>query len=504
MTTDQPVGWYQKGNLKMSQQLAISGIPNILPRTISTEVRESKIRDAQRVVPGVREDIAEPEIKEERQQVGQQTTLTPAEAKDDALRSTVGTGQPNKRPTNHIKKALLISAAVLAIGGATVGGLRWYNYASTHEETDDAYTTAHMHAISSRINDTVAKVLVDDNEHVTAGQVLVLLDPRDYEVRVQSALAALKVAQHQAEAAQTSIKLSSTNAGGKTIEASGNVSNAVSMISKSQAAVLEARSAVPQAQAVLAERQAEEDRSEKDYVRFEKLAQQGAVSWQQRDQALRDFNVAKNATAAAQEDVKQAAAKLEQAEQSVSAARAQLVQSQGIAQQAEALHVQTQVDTSQYDVAKASIAQAQAQLSDAQLQLSYTKITSPVTGRVGKKSVEAGQRVQPGQQLMSVVADDLWVVANFKETQLEKIRKGEHVTVKIDSFPHQDFEGVVDSVSPGSGASFALLPPDNATGNFTKIVQRVPVKVRFDQSSIKGFEDLLVPGMSAVVNIAVK
>lgn len=489
----------------MSQQLAISGLPSLLPRTISPEMRESKLRDTKRDVPGVRDAVAEPKIKEELPTTQQDAvTVAQIEAKQDSLGATVGTGQPRKKPTNHFKTALLISAAVLALGAAIVGGMRWFQYASTHEETDDAYTTAHMHAISSRINDTVAKVLVDDNEHVTEGQVLVLLDPRDYEVRVQSALAALKVAQHQAEAAQTSIKLSSTNAGGKTIEATGNVSNAISMISKSQAAVMEAKSAIPQAQAVLAERKAEQDRAEKDYARFEKLAQQGAVSWQQRDQALRDFNVAKNATAAAEEDVKQAAAKLEQAEQSVVAARAQLVQSQGIAKQAEALHVQTQVDTSQYDVAKASIAQAQAQLSDAQLQLSYTKITSPVTGRIGKKSVEEGQRVQPGQQLMSVVADDLWVVANFKETQLEKIRKGEKVSVKIDSFPHHEFSGVVDSVAPGSGASFALLPPDNATGNFTKIVQRVPVKVTFDKAAVKGFEDLLVPGMSAVVNIAVK
>ncbi len=461
----------------MSQQLAISGIPGILSRekSVAPQLRETEVR----------------EQKLERKE-------------PDHLNQPTEPGKPAGKPGNKLKKTVMLAAAFLAVIGAGVGGLRWYNYATAHEETDDAYTTAHMHAISSRINDTVAKVLVDDNEHVKAGQVLVLLDPRDYQVRVQSALAALKVAQHQAEAAQSSIKLSSTNASGKTTEASGNVSNAISLISKSQSAVLEARSAIPQAQAILAEKKAEEDRSEKDYARFQKLAEQGAVSWQQRDQALRDFNVAKNATAAAEEDVKQAAAKLDQAQQAVVSARAQLVQSQGVVKQAEALHVQTQVDASQYDVARASIAQAQAQLNDAELQLSYTKITSPVSGRVGKKSVESGQRVQPGQQLMSVVADDLWVVANFKETQLEKIRKGEHVTVKIDSFPHHEFIGNVDSVSPGSGASFALLPPDNATGNFTKIVQRVPVKVTFDRSSIAGFEDLLVPGMSAVVSIAVK
>ncbi len=452
----------------MSQQLAMPGVPSSHMRTAPMpEVRESRAK-----------------VAEERQQ------LTPNE--------------PGKKSKGKLKKTLIASIALLSISGLAFAGGQWFNYATAHEETDDSYTTAHMHAIGSRINDTVAKVLVDDNEHVKAGQVLVLLDPRDYAVRVDSALAALKVAKHQAEAAQSSITLSSTNANGKSTEATGNVSNAISMISKSQAAVTEAKSSIPQAQAVLEEKKAEQERASKDYDRFQKLAEQGAVSWQQRDQALRDFNVAKSATAAAEEGVKQAAAQLEQAEQSVASARAQLVQSQGVVQQAEAMHVQTQVNTSQYDVAESTIAQAQAQLKDAQLQLSYTKITSPISGRVGKKSVEAGQRVQPGQQLMSVVSDDLWVVANFKETQLENMRKGEHVTIKIDSFPHHNFTGVVDSVSPGSGASFALLPPDNATGNFTKIVQRVPVKVTFDKSSVSGFEDLLVPGMSAAVSITVR
>lgn len=460
----------------MSQQLAISGIPSGLTRTTQRIESRETTREA------------EAKIREE---------LLDAEAVNGKPNS------PNKIPGKNLKKGVIAVAAIAALIAGGVGGAHWYNYATSHEETDDSYTTAHMHAISSRLNGTVAQVLVDDNEHVKAGQALVLLDPRDFQVKVESALAALKVAQHQAEAAQTSIKLSSTNASGKTTEAEGNVSNALSMINKSQAAVTEAKSSVPQAQAILAERKAEQERAAKDYERFQKLAEQGAVSWQQRDQALRDVSVAKNATAAAEEDVKQAVAKVDQANQAVLAARASLIQSQGVAQQAKALHVQTQVDTSQFDVAKASISQAQANLNDARLQLSYTKIISPVDGRVGKKSVEAGQRVQPGQQLMSVVADDLWVVANFKETQLEKIRKGQQVEVKIDSFPHHEFLGTVNSVSPGSGASFALLPPDNATGNFTKIVQRVPVKITFDKESIKGYEDLLVPGMSAVVNIAV-
>ena len=201
--------------------------------------------------------------------------------------------------------------------------------------------------------------------------------------------------------------------------------------------------------------------------------------------------------------MRQMAAHAQQAQHAVTEARAQLEQSRGMVQQAQALSVQTKVNERQYDVAVSSISQAQAQLDDAQLQLSYTQVRSPIDGRVGKKTVEEGQRVQPGQQLLSIVSDDTWVVANFKETQLEHMRAGQEVSVKIDSFPHHAFVGRVDSFSPGSGATFALLPSDNATGNFTKIVQRLPVKVILDKASLKGFEQLVVPGMSAVVSVSV-
>jgi membrane fusion protein (multidrug efflux system) len=396
------------------------------------------------------------------------------------------------------------------IAGLTVGasilsivGFNCWHYLTTHESTDDAYTTGHMHPISARINDTVQRVLVDDNDHVKAGQVLVVLDGRDYKVRVQQALAALNVAKHQAEAARTSISLAASTATGKTTEAAGTVANATASISRALAALAEAKSGVPAAQAALAQRKSEEWRANVDYRRFEQLAQQGAVSFQQRDAALRDVQVAEQARKAAEEAIRQAVARAQQADHAVTEARAMLLQSKGTVEEAKAYAAQTQVSASQYDVAESSITQAQAQLDDAQLQLSYTNITAPVDGRVGKKSVEEGQRVQPGQQLMSVVSDDVWVTANFKETQLEQMRPGQKVSIKMDSFPHKEFTGTVQSFAPGSGASFALLPPDNATGNFTKIVQRIPVKVVFDRESVKGYEELIVPGMSATVSVSV-
>jgi multidrug resistance efflux pump len=153
----------------------------------------------------------------------------------------------------------------------------------------------------------------------------------------------------------------------------------------------------------------------------------------------------------------------------------------------------TEVNRAQYDAAKAAIAQAEASLKDAQLQLSYTNIVAPSSGRIGRKTVEVGQRVQPGSPLMAIVESEYWVTANFKETQLKDIKPGQEVEIKLDAFPNHPFVGRVDSISPASGAQFALLPPDNATGNFTKVVQRIPVKVVFDPQSIQGYESRITP-----------
>lgn len=411
--------------------------------------------------------------------------------------------QKTKNKNIPVKKILLTTllTGLLIAGG--LSGYQVFNHFMSHQETDDAYTTGHQHQISSRINGTVEQVLVDDNEHVKKGQVLAILDPRDFEVRKMQARASLELAQHQAEAAKTSVVFASTTATGKSAEAEAGVTNSEAELRRADAALLEAKAAVPKAEAELRAREAEETRAKADGKRFVVLANQGAVSFQQRDSAIRDYEVAKSSREAAQENLNQMNYKLQGAMQAVKSAKAQIDQAKGLVEQAKATHVQTTVNQKEFDVAKASMHRAEAELRDAQLQLSYTKIVSPVDGRVGRKTVEPGQRIQPGQQLMTIVSDDIWVVANFKETQLERMRPHQMVEIKIDSFPHHEFVGTVDSVSPGSGASFALLPPDNATGNFTKIVQRVPVKIRFDKETTKGYEKLLVPGMSAVVSVDV-
>ncbi len=272
----------------------------------------------------------------------------------------------------------------------------------------------------------------------------------------------------------------------------------------SKAAVTAAEAGVPRAQAQLQEANATLQREDTDLHRYEDLYSKEQVSKQTVDHQRASYQVAVAGQAAAQEQVRQAQAQLIAAQQGVVRTEALLTNSQGGLQSAQATVLETRVREGQFSTAQAAVAQATAALEDAKLQLSYTIIKAPVSGRIGRKSVEAGQRVQVGQPLMAIVEDQPWVVANFKETQLEKMRAGQLVEVLIDTFPNHKFYGHVDSLAPGSGNEFALLPPDNATGNFTKIVQRIPVKIVLDQDSVHGYENLLSPGMSSIVTVTTK
>ena len=406
---------------------------------------------------------------------------------------------PRKRPT----KLILAAAGVGAIAAGAFG-FHWWQYASTHQETDNATVTGHIHQISARVPGTVQQILVDDNQQVKVGQPLVVLDPRDYQIKLQQAQADLASAQQKANSAQISIALSAKTADATTTQSQGDLGKAQAAIAQAQAQVTEAQAGVPQAQAQLQEARANLQKNQADYKRYTELFTEGAISAQQRDTALQGYSVASAQVRAAEQAVQQAQSKVAQSQQAVETAQSGLTSSQGGLQQAEAKGIQTQVSRSDFGTAKTAIAQAQVALRNAQLQLSYTKITAPTDGRIGRKTVEVGQQIQAGTPLMALVNNDYWVTANFKETQLEAMRPGQEVEVKLDSFPHKTFIGRVDSLSPASGAEFALLPPDNATGNFTKVVQRVPVKIVFDPSSIKGYEAMITPGMSAVVTVAVK
>ncbi|GAB1544950.1 HlyD family secretion protein [Scytonema sp. NUACC21] len=461
-------------------------------------------------------------------------TLTPETDVDS--QPEIGGEEPKIQPpqTPKRKKPIGLILAALGVGGIALGGFgyRWWQYASSHQETDNAQVAGHIHQISSRIPGTVSQVLVNDNQLVKPGQLLVKLDPQDYQSKVQQAEAALENARRQAEAARANIALASETTTAKTTQARGDVTGALAAISTAQAAVQEAKAGIPAAQAEVklaeagipaaqaqvAQADANLLKAQADYNRYNTLYQQGAIARQQLDTSKAAYDVAQAQRNAAVQSVEQAQARLAaarvgvakaqsqlaQAQEGVVSAQAKLAASKGGLQQATASGQQTTVNRSQYEAARAGIAQAEASLKDAKLQLSYTNITAPTSGRIGRKTVEVGNRIQASTPLMAIVNNDYWIVANFKETQLEDMKLGQEVEIELDAFPHHSFKGHVDSIAPASGAQFALLPPDNATGNFTKIVQRIPVKIVFDQESIKGYETRITPGMSAEVSVNVK
>ena len=431
-------------------------------------------------------------------------TIKPPEAQPPPSTSTESppTQPPIATPPHQNRRRLiLIILAVVGLIVAAIFGLRWWQFMQTHQETDDAYVTGDINPVNARITGTVAEVLVEDNQIVKKGALLVKLDPKDYEVSLQQTKASLEAAREQANVAQANIGVVRTNAQGLTTSAQGNIDAARASISTAQATVAEAQAGVPAAQAQLRQVEANLVRSQLDYQRYTSLEQSGASPKQQLDIAKANYDALVAQRNSAEEQVKQAQAKVAEAQQNLTNAQAKFAATKGNLQQANSSSQLTQVNQQQYKAALAAIAQADAQLKNAQLQLSYTDITAPANGRVGNKTVQVGQRVQPGQTLMSLVEQDPWVVANFKETQLEKMQPGQLVEIKIDSLHSQTFLGKVNSFAPASGARFALLPPDNATGNFTKIVQRVPVKIVFDPQSIRGYESKIAPGMSAVITV---
>lgn len=401
-------------------------------------------------------------------------------------------------------KTVWYAVGAVALVLAVVFGFRYLSWSLAHEETDDAYLTGHIHPVSPRVAGTVEQVLVDDNQRVAVGQPLVLLDQRDFKVRLDQAQAALQSAEAQAAAASTAISSFRETATAKTTQADGSIQEAKAAISTARATVEVATAGIPRAEADLQQSEAVRHRAELDLHRYQELVAKKQISRQQMDHAQASFDIAVAGKASAEQQVRQALAQLSQAQEGVARAQASLLSAQGSLQSAGAAGIDTRVRVSQFDAAKSAVAQTTAALEDARLQLSYTVIMAPVAGRIGRKSVEVGQRVQIGQPLLAVVQERPWIIANFKETQLEKMRDGQPVEVEIDSFPHHKFHGKVDSLAPGSGNEFALLPPDNATGNFTKIVQRIPVKIVLDDASLKGYENLLTPGMSGIVTVAIR
>ncbi|MQA21006.1 HlyD family secretion protein [Rugamonas rivuli] len=338
-------------------------------------------------------------------------------------------------------RRVLVIAAVIALAALAAGGRMWYR-SHYFVETENAYVAGHVHPVSARIAGVVTKVFIDDNQIVKEGDVIAELDPFDQHVKVEQIQAQIATAEQQV--AQSDAQIAQTQA---------------------QASAAAAQVAQSEAQLV---------RAKQDAERYGQLynSQMKAVS-----KAELDAAVAGRASAVAD---------LAARKDSAAAAKAQI----------SAAH-------SARDVLKAQVNVLRVQLKDAQQQLAYNRILAPVGGRIGKRTIEVGQRVTAGQQLTAIVQENVWLTANFKETQLADLKPGQEVKVSIDAIPGRELIGKVDSFAPASGAQFALLPADNATGNFTKIVQRVPVKITFKPEDVKALSGRLVPGMSAIAEVAV-
>jgi membrane fusion protein, multidrug efflux system len=416
---------------------------------------------------------------------GDQTQTRPAT--DQPAPSSASEKDPrwkSLRANNPRFRLFLILGIVVLL---VVGFFLW-RYLNSYEDTDDAQIDGHLNSVSARVSGHVLKLLVDDNQYVAAGAPLVEIDPKDYQVALDKAKADYADAVAMAEAARVSVPITSVNTTSQTSTAQADIENAT-------AGIAAARQQYAAANAQLAEAQANNTKAQSDLVRYKQLVAKEEISQQQYDQAV----AAANASAAA---VDAARASASAAEHQVRQAQSKLVQAQANLRAAATGPQQIASIRSRAQSAQAQADQKKAALEQAQLNLQYTIITSPVNGVVTNRTVEVGQNVSIGQELMRVInLDDLWVTANFKETQLRHMQVGQKATIHVDT-NGKDYNGHVQSIAGASGAITSLLPPENATGNFVKVVQRIPVKITFDPGETR--EHVLRPGMSVEPKVWIK
>ena len=370
---------------------------------------------------------------------------------------------------------LILGLVVLAI----VGIFLWRYFAS-YESTDDAQIDGHVNSISPRVSGHVITLNVKDNQYVEAGTVLVEIDPTDYQVAVARALADYNDAKATADAATVNVPVTSINT-------SSQLSSADADVLSAQAGINAARQQFEAAKANLQQAEANNVKAQNDLVRYKQLVEKQEISQQQYDQAVA-------AAKAGSATVDAGRASADAAEAQVAQADGRLAQAVANQRSAGTAPKQVSIQRARAESAVAAAELKKADLDQAQLNLSYTKVIAPVTGVVSNRTVEVGQNVQPGQALMNLIPlEDVWVTADFKETQLRNMKVGQKATIYVDA-TGKDYKGHVDSIPGASGARFSLLPPENATGNYVKVVQRFSVKIVFEPGETKGHE--LRPGMS--------
>jgi len=394
-----------------------------------------------------------------------------------------------------LRWAVFSGAALLVLTAA----LLFFHYRG-RESSDDAQVDGHIAPVSAKISGNVIEVLVDDNQPVKAGQVLVRIDPRDYQVRVDQARAALALAEAQASSAQIGVPWTRELTQSGNSSASAQLASAEADYARAKLAYEQASSAdLSYARAKVAKSQASYDLTKADLERMRPLIAKAEISQQQFDSYAAAARVAESELQAEQERRAQAEKNVEITKAALLAAQARVEQAHAGVSQAKANFKQVTMRSADAASADASVAQARANLEAAELLLGYTTLLAPMDGVVTRKSVEVGQVVQPGQGLLVLVPlRDVWVTANFKETQLAKVRPGQKVEVRVDMYG-KTFTGRVDSIAGATGSRLSLLPPENATGNFVKVVQRIPVKIVLDL--VPPEKAILRPGMNVDATI---
>jgi membrane fusion protein (multidrug efflux system) len=389
--------------------------------------------------------------------------------------------QELKSNAPHVKRSrwILVFAAAMAVAATAL----WWLNSRNYESTDDAQIEGHLDLVSARITGTVSYInpRVENNQFVEAGTLLLELDPRDYQAELEHAKADLDTRSADARSAVVTVPIVNASSFGGLHSVEAAKEQAMASVEAQQANLVAAQHKLQQDEAIYA-------RAERDHVRYKTLVEREEVSRSAYDARETE------ATAAAQA-VEADRAAIVSREQAIAEARALVVQREGQVEAARIAPQQVTDARARLDSAAGHLEQARADLHTAQLNLSYTKIYAPLSGVIGRKTVELGHRVQPGQSLLVIVPiDDIWITANFKETQLKRMRPGQSVTLRVDTFG-RDYKGKVESLPGAAGPLFSLFPPENATGNYVKVVQRFPVRIRLDKD--QDAERLLRPGMSA-------
>jgi membrane fusion protein (multidrug efflux system) len=408
---------------------------------------------------------------------------------------------PSPRGILRIKWIILL-VFVIAAG---VGGTQYWSYSSIRESTDDAQIDGHLHPVGARISGTVLKVLVRDNQYVELGTPMVEIDPRDYQVAVDRAKADLAEMEASLHVSRTEVPISSTTTFSLLSGAEASVGEAEASLAAAQKEVDAARARFSVTQAKVREATANDVRSARDLKRMEALVAKDEVSRQQYDLSVAEGESYHAQVESATSQVREAEEGIRVAESKVAQQRAALVRAQTTVKSASTAPQQVAVTQARAESAAARVQQMRAALEQASLNLTYTTVRAPASGVINQRSVEVGQVVAAGQTLLSVIpldVDSIWVTANFKETQLKNVRPGQAVTISVDTFGGREYRGRIESIAAASGARSSLLPPENATGNFVKVVQRIPVRISIDHDQDQ--DHLLRPGMSVLPTVLTK